>query len=58
MKWINLLRFAKTSLKTTLVVEFEFFLSLSWIKTLRPFFYLTLDNATYNCPCEKTGLGK
>jgi hypothetical protein len=27
-------------------------------KTLKPFGEVTLENATYNCPCEKTGDGR
>ena len=56
---IYLVRFLKTSLKTTLVVEVNFFvLSLSCIKTFSLFFDLTLDNATYNWSWLNTGFGK
>jgi len=32
--------------------------SSSFIKIFKPSLEVTLDIATYNCPCEKTGEGK
>ena len=32
--------------------------SLSRINIFKPFFDVTLEIATYSCPCEKTGLGR
>ena len=53
--WFENHKLSNTSLKTTLHVLFVILFSLSKIKIFNPSLLLTLDNATYNLPCVKTG---
>ena len=53
--YANSYRLSKTSGKTTLIVELHGFPSSSKISIFNPFLVVTLDTATYNCPCVKTG---
>ena len=56
--YVNSYRLSKTSGKTTLIVELHGFPSSSKISIFNPFLVVTLDTATYNCPCVNTGWGR